>query len=305
MAIRKLPSTGDKPRASATPTGLPTGMVAGGAGDSAGFPWEGRTFNHHDTAFAGDDGTSPKEFVEAIEHLRQAATALTRSPEALAEHGSDKLLKELAQAHANVVLTLNRVRLLVPLVADAGELGYTPEGKIVEKTQELSIVTVKAPDGRTVMPVFSSVDAMRTWDATARPIPVPGPQAAIAAAQEGTELLIVDPGSSATEFGIRSTELEAVALGESQVPAWHNSEVLKAFAQTADGDAIRAVEILPGDAEGRLRAPEIDVVLSVVPGLSRDQLTERIQALQTQWAKNETIAHLVDSLRVRVLAADS
>ena len=54
MAIKRLPSTGDAPRT----TGVPESLVSGGSSDSAGFPWAGRTFDHHETAFADDDGAT-------------------------------------------------------------------------------------------------------------------------------------------------------------------------------------------------------------------------------------------------------
>ena len=54
-------------------------------------------------------------------------------------------------------------------IAKAGETGTTADGLTVDKTQELSIVTVTGPDGRAVRPVFSSVDAMKTWNPETEP----------------------------------------------------------------------------------------------------------------------------------------
>ncbi|QZY52565.1 SseB family protein [Leucobacter tenebrionis] len=291
MAIKKLPSTGDAPRS----TGVPESLVAGGPADSAGFPWEGRTFEHHGTDFADDDGETPDELRAAVSAVREVAGAVVRGdadPDALAE------------ANADAILALSRVRVLIPLLAEAGDTGITPDGRTVEKSQELSIVTIAAPDGRRVMPVFSSVTAMRAWHADARPIPVPGPQAALAAAQEETDLIIVDPGSPEREFGVRRTQLRAVALGERCLPAWADPAVLEAFrASTARDPRVVEVLLVPGDPEARLLAPETDVVLRIASGLARDELQEVVTGLQQRWAASELIAERVDSLRIRAVAA--
>lgn len=288
MAIKKLPSTGDAPRS----TGVPESLVPGGAADSAGFPWQGRSFDHHGTAFADDDGRTPDALIRAVGEIRAAARAAQGAAEPTALH-------RLADAHTAAIAALSQCRLLIPLLAEAGELGVTPEGRTVEKTQELSIVTVAGPDGRRVMPAFSSVETMRAWNPEARPIPVPAPQAALAAAQEQTDLIIIDPGTSEREFGVRRTQLEAMALGRRVLPAWADPEVRAAFLASIEGESMMLhVELVPGDPEARLLAPETEVILSVAPGLDREALQRVLAALQQRWTASETIAERVDSLRV-------
>lgn len=288
MAIKRLPSTGDAPRN----TGVPESLIPGGSADSAGFPWAGRVFDHHETAFADDDGATPSVLLAAITSLRDAAQAYVA--------GADRdALTVLAERRANVLVELSRTRVLVPLLAEAGDIGLTPEGKTVEKTQELSIVTVAAPDGRRVMPVFASVDAMRAWNPESRPIPVPAPQAAVAAAQEGTDLIILDPGSPDTQFGVRRTELEALALGQRHTPAWADAQVREAFLAGAAGESsLRALALLPGDPSGELVAPETEIHLLLEPGLDRTVLTEMLARIQERWARSAVIAERVDSMRV-------
>ncbi|GAA2837107.1 type III secretion system (T3SS) SseB-like protein [Leucobacter komagatae] len=288
MAIKKLPSTGDTPRS----TGVPDSLVAGGAADSAGFPWAGRTFDHHETAFADDDGATPPALAAAVAAMRAAGEAYR------ADGADPAAIEGLAALRQEVITQLAKSRLLVPLLAEAGELGETPDGRIVEKTQELSIVTVASPDGRRVMPVFSSVEAMQRWNPGSRPIPVPGPQAAIAAAQEGTDLIIVDPGSLDSQFGVRRPELEAMALGTPTPPAWADPAVRQAFLEGAAGEpALRALALLPGDPVGDLTAPETEVHLLLEDGLDREALTELLGRLQDRWARVELIAERVDSMR--------
>lgn len=289
MAIKRLPSTGDSPRS----TGVPASLVPGGAADSAGFPWAGRTFDHHETAFSGDDGATPPEFVQRLQALREIAAALV---------DGNATISALAQVHTDAMLTLSGCRVLVPLLAEAGDLGLTPEGRVVEKTQELSIVTVAGPDGRRVMPVFTSIETMRTWNPEARPIPVPMPQAAVAAAQEHTDLIIVNPGTPELELGVRRTQLEDVALARPVSLAWNDTRVEAAFQTSVESEArIHRLVVVPADPNARLLAPEIDVVLEVQPGLSETELNATLLPLQTSWASDRTIAELVDSLRIRII----
>ncbi len=272
MAIKKLPSTGDMPRS----TGVPASLVPGGAADSAGFPWAGRTFDHHETAFAGDDGSAPEALRAAVGALREAASG-GASP---VDYGA------LADAHGAALAALSASRVLIPLLTGAGDLGLTPEGKTVEKTQELSIVTVAGPDGRRVMPVFSSVDAMRAWN------------------PEQTDLIIVDPGTPEWELGVRRTQLQGVALAQPVTPAWADAAVAEAFRAALRDDArVLDVRLEPGDPEARLLAPETDVVLVLAPGLDQAALGELLGAAQQRWAASELIAERVDSLRVRLAAA--
>lgn len=300
MVAKQLPSEswpdGKRPDMGAP---LPESLEPGGRADSAGFPWAGRTFDHHETAFADDDGSSPEGYVGAIRAVRGAVRTLA---DAASPQRQITALAALAEAHANAVVACSQVRFLVPLIAKAGAYGKTPEGRTVEKTQELSIVTVKAPDGRTAMPVFSSTRAMATWNPLARPIPVPGPQIALAAAQEGTDLVVIDPGDADTEYVVRRPLLESFALGHHRVPSWADPAVISAFESSLVGDPrVREITLAPGDPNGTLAGPEALVGLRLQEGLDRDALGQIVQGLQAVWASNGTIAARVDSITVQLL----
>lgn len=299
MAVRQLPSDnwpdGQRPDMGAP---LPAHLVPGGDADSAGFTWAGRTFDHHGTAFADDDGTAPEPYVNAVHSVRNAVREL-----AGAESAQEQIraLAALAQAHAQAVAACTGVRFLVPLIAQAGAYGRTPEGKLVEKSQELSIVTVEAPDGRTAMPIFSSTEAMSAWNKLARPIPVPGPQVALAAAQEETDLVVIDPGSPETEYVVRRPHLEALALGEERIPSWADPEVVSAFEASIIAEQhVRGITLAPGDPKGTLAGSETIVGLTLDGGLERDTLGSIVQRLQTSWANDDTIASRVDSIAVQL-----
>lgn len=279
---------------------LPESLVPGGRADSAGLPWEGRTFDHHDTAFADDDGTAPVEVTKAITAVQDAAIQLVDAKDTEQQQAA---LIELAERHADAIAAFGGARFLIPLIAQAGDYGLTDDGKVVEKTQELSIVTVAAPDGRKAMPIFASVAAMQQWNPLARPIPVPGPQAAIAAAQEETDLIVINPGAD-TEFGIRRPALEAFALAERVLPSWADGAVREAFERSIEAESTTiGVQLVPGDPTSRLLTPELTVRLILQPGLDRSALDALIARLQGRWAADETIARRVDSLAVQLRAA--
>lgn len=243
--------------------------------DSAGVPFEGRRFRENPSA--GDDGTAPPAAIEAIRRFR------------VREVGAPE-----------VVAALHRERVLIPLVAVRGDEGVGVHGQLVDRAQELSMVTVEGPDGRAVLPAFTSVAAMRVWDGAARPIPIDASRVALAAAAEGTPLVVIDPGS-ATEFAVRRPALRALATGQPWTPSYDDPEVLAAFEAAAEGqDGLVALGVGPGDPGGRLAGPELLVRVGLRPGLREDGLAETLEALQRRWAADPVIAERVDSIGVRV-----
>ncbi|PIJ32448.1 hypothetical protein BMH30_10275, partial [Leucobacter sp. OLES1] len=131
-------------------------------------------------------------------------------------------------------------------------------------------------------------------------------QAAVAAAQEGTDLLMIDPGTPEREFGVRRTALEAFALRERVLPAWADPDVSRAFAESAAGEPmVEAIWLAPGDLEGRLLDAEVDVRIRLAHagnGVDRAALAELLQRMQERWTASAVIADRVDSLRVRPIS---
>ncbi|HQI65754.1 MAG TPA: SseB family protein [Rhodoglobus sp.] len=246
--------------------------------DSAGVPWEGRHFEPNPAA--DDDGSAPEPLMAAIGRFR-------------AGEGSE----------AEVVDAVRESRLLVALVAELGDTGVSPLGHTVDKSQELSIVTVAGPDGRSVLPAFSSVTAMSAWNPKARPVPAAGTRVALAAASESTELVVLDPTSD-TEFAIRRPALWAIAQSVSWIPSYLDPDVLRAFMDAAAPEpTVLAVTLAPGDPAARLAGPELVVRLALIEGLDRASLDAVIARLQGRWAASEIITTRVDSLRVQLLSA--
>jgi hypothetical protein len=245
--------------------------------DSAGVPWEGRHFEAN--PWAGDDGSANPQLLTILEQFQVGQ----------------------AQAH-EVHSVLRESRLLVPLVANLGESGEGAHGQTVDKSADLSIVSVSSPDGQTALPVFSSVTAMAAWNSSARPVPIETARVALAAASEGNGRIILDPGN-ATQFVIRRTAFRSLADGSTWIHPSLNADLKRAFALVIDAE--RLVEnfaIQNGDPMARLEGPEILVYLKLAPGLSQAQLQELLGRLSAGWAQSAELAAGVDSIGIKLVA---
>lgn len=243
--------------------------------DSAGVPWAGRQFAR--TASSDDDGAASPVLLLALRKFRAGESG-----------------------EAEVVDAFRESRLLVPLIARLGETDINEHGQTVDKSAELAIVTVVAPDGRNVMPVFSSVESMRAWNPLARPVPVNAERVALAAAGEGTDLVILD-ATSPTEFAIRRPALWCIAQSEPWVPSYRDEQMLPAFLAAVESESmVESLSIAAGDPDARLAGPELLVHLELEPGLTSLNLNELLERVQRRWSENELIALRVDSLGVRI-----
>ncbi|SFI38303.1 MULTISPECIES: SseB family protein [Microbacterium] len=249
-----------------------------GPADSAGVPWAGRSFepNPH----AADDGSADPALLAAL----------------LAFRAGDGDAGAVVDAYRSA-------RLLIPLVAEKGEEGVGPTGLTVDKTQELSIVTVAAPDGRRVLPVFTSVQTLAAWDPAARPVPVDGVRTALSAAADDTDLVVIDPASP-TEFVLRRPAVWAIGQGQRWDPPHMSPEVFAGLQESIGGElGVLDLSVAPGDPDARLRGPELVVRLHLVDGLDQGELDAVLQRLAARWAADDRIAVLVDSLTVKLVRA--
>jgi len=243
--------------------------------DSAGVPWEGRSF--HDNPHSGDDGSADPALLAALTAFR-------------AGEGDQVAVVDAYRA----------ARLLIPLIAEKGDHGIGAHGLEVDKTQELSIVSVAAPDGRKVLPVFTSVAAMMRWDPAARPVPAEGVRTALAAADDDTDLIVVDPGSE-TEFVLRRPAVWAIAQAQRWEPSFTSPEVYAGL-QESIGQELAVIDLAveAGDPAARLRGPELVVILELIDGLDKAELDAVLARLAKRWAADDRIAVLVDSLTVKL-----
>ncbi|MGO4228038.1 SseB family protein [Arthrobacter sp. YAF34] len=282
---------------------------AGGATDSAGQPWAGRSLSGDDATihnFEDDDGTADAGYLAAVADLAAGT-------------GDE----------AAVVTALATARVFVPIVAQLAEEGEaaTPvhgdglhgddthgDGLRSDKQADMALVTLKAPDGRTAMPVFTSAASLQAWHPEARPVAVYAARAALSAVAEGAELLVLDPGSELT-FVVRRPAVWALAQQQTWTPSYADPEVAGALGNSTVGfPAVRRVEIHPGGgvasatADGRRlpgggAGPELRVVLYLEDGLDAAGVQSLVAGLNQAWARNEIFAERVDSIEVKLQRA--
>lgn len=267
---------------------------AGGAADSAGQPWAGRSLSGDDARihnFEDDDGAADAGYLRALA--------------ALATGDGDE---------AAVVAALATARVFVPILATLAEEGEGAHGLHADKQADMALVTLKAPDGRTAMPVFTSAAALAAWHPEARPVAVYAARAALSAVAEGAELLVLDPGSQVT-FVVRRPAVWALAQQRDWTPSYADPELARSLGEAAVGfPAVRRVEIHPGGGVASRAAdgtplpgggsgPELRVLLYLEDGLDAAGVQSIVSGLNSAWARNEVFAERVDSIEVKLQRA--
>lgn len=243
--------------------------------DSAGTPWAGREFDVNN--FAGDDGSAPAKLIEAIAKFHRQ------------EVNAEAVVDELRES-----------RLLIPLLAQLGESEIGAHGQKVDKSAELSIVTVATPDDQNGLPVFSSVAAMQRWNPAARPVPADARRVALAAAAEENTRVILDPESD-TEFAIRRPAIAAVAQGLNWVHPARNKSVFDEIDRiTSQFELFEGFQLEDCDPKSRLHSAELLLQLTLKPGLDQAAVESLMQNFAVKLGESETIAEHVDSLRVKL-----
>lgn len=130
------------------------------------------------------------------------------SPQFPGDDGSvAPLLAEALGDDIAVLQALPGVRVFVPIVP---LLGDTPvEG---DKNADMAAVLMTGADGRQALLAFSSIATMAAWDAQARPVPVLGRDAALAALDEGATAILLDLGSPSFSV-VEQDDVQHLAAG--------------------------------------------------------------------------------------------
>ena len=238
--------------------------------DSAGVPWEGRTFqpNPH----AGDNGETPADVSEALGAWRDGTGTYSALIAAFATN-----------------------RFLIPLVAHAGD-DFDADNPVMEdKIQELSVVTVAGPNGEKVIPVFTSAAAMKTWNAEARPIPIDAQRVALAAASEHTDRIVVNPGTDSVV--IRRPAVWAMAQGVDYLAPWESAEVRsETRALLADVPNLDDVTVIAGDPRSTGAGSDVSLSLTIVSDLDPETVRAVIDEVQARVSGSELFTSQVDAL---------
>ncbi|WP_263120705.1 SseB family protein [Cellulomonas fimi] len=262
---------------------------------------------------------------------------------------ADPALRAVLTAHATgdagvpeVVAALAGTRVLVPVLAEsenpvATEVEHLAgHAHTVDRQASAGIVALQAPDGRTALPVFSSVAAMTAWRADARPVPSEIARAALSAVEEGWELLVLDPGGPVTVLvprpavwalaqqndwqpavtgggddrsvvpevrdAVRAAIGEVVAVGEPDPVTEPAPPTARRWWRRGTATPV------PSAAPPAVRAVEVvpgeraelTVELHLVPGLDRGTVDALLRAVGAALAGSETVTRRVDAVQVRL-----
>lgn len=237
-------------------------------GDSAGVPWQGRELPRGD--FAGDTG-------EAHPGLRRALTS----------GGERDVVRHLAEA-----------RLLVPVAAVAGETTEGVGGQVADKEADMAVVLLEHPDGRTALPVFSSMADLAAFDSSLRPVPVGAVRAAQAAVTEKADLMVLDCASEQA-FEVRASMVWALTQQREWLPAEEDPFVSAAVGRVcADHEEVRAHTLSAGTPDGQ---GVLQIGLTLVPGLDEEQVQQLVTDIAEELATDGELRVRIDGLSFAIV----
>lgn len=247
-----------------------TGHEPSAGHDTGGVPWAGRTLTG--TGFDDDTGAADARL-----------TQLLATP--AAERDEQELVAAVAAA-----------RLIVPIVAVPSEVDES-SGIPVDAVSDMASVTLVAPDGQRALPAFTSTAALSTWSAEARPVPVTAQRAALAAVQEGCEVIPLDlpapPGPAA--YTLRPSMVWALAMGRVWSPAHRDPHVAAAVAE-----AVAAEPAVLGHELGGGEGGQLQVGLRLTPGLTQTQVQSLVAAVGQRLSGDEDTRARIDALGFRL-----
>jgi len=231
--------------------------------------------------FAGDDGTADPRVAAALDALGSGTGSVS-----------------------GVVDALHGTRVLVPVLAElevADVVVHDGHAHTVDKEASAGIVALRAPDGRTALPVFTSVATMTAWRSDARPVPSDIARAALSAVTEGWEVVVVDPGGPITVLLPRPA-VWALAQQTRWVPAVGPDGVDDEIRAAVVASVAPVRGVVAVDAVAGTRA-EVAVLVDLVPGLDRAGLDSVLRGVNDALATVELVAARVDSIEIRPRAA--
>ncbi|MGN6687901.1 MAG: SseB family protein [Actinomycetales bacterium] len=264
------------------PTGHPhssPNAAASSRTDSAGVPWEGRAVPN--PGFADDDGSTDPRLEAAL-----AAWAAGRDADA----EGDGLRQE------EVVAALAAARVLVPILAVLGE-AEEPVAQVGDKSADMALVTLAAPDGGTAVPVFTSLARLTEWRPDARPVPAEAQRVALSAVSDGAAWLVVDPGGPVT-FAVARAPLWALAQGRPWRQPHRDDTVVTAVSDALDG----APHVLGRHLDTR-GAAQLVVSVALPPGLDEAAVSSVAQDLGARLGRLDVVRERVDGVALRFVPA--
>lgn len=266
---------------------------AGGSEDTGGQAWEGRNLGEgtsHTHLFPDDDGAAAPGISAALAAWREGRASET-----------------------DVVAALPGIRVFVPIVAEVTHSEITEHGLVSDKEADMALVSLRTADGRKALPVFTAVNELSAWNSEARPVAVDIRKAALSAVQDGSDLLVVNPGSDPA-FVVRRPAMWCVAKATAWTPSYLDFSVDDSVLRAAlDMEHIVSARTEPGPGingkrsdgallNGGATGPELVIVLQLTPGLTQEMVQATIGQYQQKLVTEPIMAENVDSLGLRLTA---
>lgn len=161
-----------------------------------------------------------------------------------------------AAAHGEVLAALVDAEVFVPITATStAEHVEAGTGLRAESSAEMAVVLLGDADGRQVLPVFSSPEAMKRWRLDVRPVRMSGREAALAAGEQGCAALVVDARVPVTDLSdlaagwvpvVGSSLAARVGPAELGEPASVPTGLSQALRSALSGEQLRAARLLSG-----------------------------------------------------------
>ena len=251
------------------PENLPTGLGHSGRpvdpadADSAGVPWQGRNLPPGD--FSGDGGEADAELARALR-----------------EGGEADVVRHLAGA-----------RVFVPMTALEVETTTSESGLEADKQADMAVVLLKNPDGRTALPIFSSLADLQAFDKSLRPVPVRAEDAARSAIGEQAHLMVLDCASEQA-FEVRGSMVWALAQGREWAVAHEDEVVRDAVAQVCSQySEITEVAVGPGPQDG---SGVLQVTLTLAPGFDQAGIEALVSTVAEELAAQDEVRSRIAGL---------
>ncbi len=241
--------------------------------DTAGVPWQGRALTG--TGFDADDGAADAALLAALGAPNATATAASMGSQAQAR----------ASDEVTLLSAVSAARLIIPIVAVPGQ----------DAASDMAAVTLSAPDGRKALPAFTSINQLARWNAQARPVPVTAQRAALAAVQEGCDVVVLDVGTPYARE-LRTSMVWALAMGRDWLPAHRDPHVAQAVAAAAQDEQ----RILRWALDEGLGGALV-IQVALVPGLTPTQINDVLQQVGAQIATDGEARARIDAVVFRLL----
>lgn len=281
--------------------------------DTAGVPWQGRDLTGPGAdgsanplhVFDEDDGTSPAEWTRVMAALTEGTVGEAEVTDVLSR----------IRVFAAVVPTLAVDEADVHDHADHSghehDVAAHGDASHGDKAADVALVTMRAPDGRQALPVFTSVPALTAWNPIARPVAVWMPRACLSAVDEGCELVVVDAGAEHT-YAVRRPAVWALAQQKDWTPSYRDQEIADEIAEVADlVPHLLNLGLAPGSGvathtgsgavmNGGGAGPELQIV--AMPARDADAAGARLMAatLKTLLADLPLLSERADSVEITV-----